>query len=96
MSIEHTSYFLDTLGFNAVASLSTTGSHKADLQPISTVNADQIAVDEKVIYINGNSYWLCGAVNPKTNKVLQFRLFPMTTKTDDSTGSRQTPSTVST
>jgi transposase-like protein len=54
--------------------------HKADLQPISTVTADQLAVDEKVIRINGDDYWLYGAVDPETNKILQFRLFPTTTK----------------
>ena len=54
--------------------------HKADLQPISTVSADQLAIDEKVIRINGNDYWLYGAVDPETNEILQFRLFPTTMK----------------
>jgi transposase-like protein len=54
--------------------------HKADLQPISTVTADQLAVDEKLIRINGDDYWLYGAVDPETNKILQFRLSPTTTK----------------
>ena len=54
--------------------------HKADLQPISTVSADQLAVDEKVIRINGDDYWLYGAVDPETNEILQLRLFPTTTK----------------
>jgi len=54
--------------------------HKADLQPISTVSADQLAVDEKVIRINGDDYWLYGAVDPETNEVLHFRLFPAATK----------------
>jgi transposase-like protein len=54
--------------------------HKADLQPISTVTAYQLAVDEKVIRVNGDDYWLYGAVDPETNEILQFRLFPTTTK----------------
>ena len=54
--------------------------HKADLQPISTVTADQLAVDEKVIRVNGDDCWLYGAVDPETNKILQFRLFLTTTK----------------
>jgi transposase-like protein len=43
--------------------------HKADLQPISTVTADQPAVDEKVVQINGDDYWLYGAADPETNKI---------------------------
>ena len=44
------------------------------------MSADQLAIDEKVIRINGDDYWLYGAVDPETNKILQFRLFPMTAK----------------
>ena len=54
--------------------------HKADLQPISTVSADQLAIDEKVIRVNGDDYWLYGAVDPETNKILQSRLSPTATK----------------
>jgi len=53
--------------------------HKADLQPMSTVSADQLAVDEKAIRINGDDYWLYGAVDPETNEILHFRLFPTAT-----------------
>ena len=42
---------------------------KAELQPVSTVSADQLAVDEKVIRINGDDYWLYGAVDPETNEI---------------------------
>ena len=41
---------------------------------------DQLAVDEKVIRINGDDYWLYGAVDPETNEILHFRLFPTVTK----------------
>ena len=37
-------------------------------------------VDEKVICVDGNDYWLYGAIDPETNKILQFRLFPTATK----------------
>jgi transposase-like protein len=47
---------------------------------VSTVSADQLAVDEKMIRINGNDYWLYGAIDPETNEILQFRPFPTTTK----------------
>jgi transposase-like protein len=52
---------------------------KAELQPSSTVRTAQFAVDENVIRINGNAYWLHGAVDPETHNILQCRLFPATT-----------------
>jgi transposase-like protein len=54
--------------------------HKADLQPISTVTADQLAVDEKMIRLHGRDHWLYGAVDPQTNEILHIALFPTTTK----------------
>ena len=53
---------------------------KADLQPLSTVTADQPAVDEKLIRLHGQEYWLYGAVDPETNEILHVSLFPTTTK----------------
>jgi len=54
--------------------------HKADLQPVSTVTADQLAVGEKVIRLHDQDFWLYAAVNPQTNEILHIRLFPTTTK----------------
>jgi transposase-like protein len=80
ISLRDASQFLDELGVNRSHVAVHNWVHKADLQPISTVTADQLAVDEKVIRINGDDYWLYGAVDPETNKILQLRLFPTTTK----------------
>jgi transposase-like protein len=44
------------------------------------VTADQIAIDEKMIRINGQKYWLYGAVDPHSNEFLHVRLFSTTTK----------------
>jgi len=52
---------------------------KADLQPTSDASPDHIAVDETVIRIDGQQYWLYAAVNPNSNKFLHIRLFPTTT-----------------
>jgi len=52
---------------------------KADLQPASDASPDQIAVDETVIRIDGQQYWLYAAVNPNSNKFLYIRLFSTTT-----------------
>jgi len=52
---------------------------KADLQPASGTSPNQIAVDETVIRINSEQYWLYAAVNPETNKLLHIRLSSPTT-----------------
>jgi len=52
---------------------------KADLQPASDASPDQIALDETVIRINGQQFWLYAAVDPETNKFLHLRLFTTTT-----------------
>ena len=44
------------------------------------MTADQFAVDEKVIRINGDDYWLYSAVDPETNEILHIRLFSTATK----------------
>ena len=80
MSIRYASQFFDDLGVQRSHVAIHNWVHKADLQPISTVTADQLAVDEKVIRGNSDDYWLYGVVDPETNKILQFRLFPTTTK----------------
>jgi transposase-like protein len=47
---------------------------------MSTVSADQVAVDEKLIRINGGDYWLYGAVDPEIKEIVQLRLFQAATK----------------
>jgi putative transposase len=52
---------------------------KADLQPADGANPNHVAVDETVIRINDQQFWLYAAVNPDTNKILHLRLFTTTT-----------------
>ena len=52
---------------------------KADLQPADGASPDHIALDETVIRINGQQFWLYAAVDPDTNKFLHVRLFVTTT-----------------
>ena len=44
------------------------------------MTADQLAVDEKMIRLNGDEHWLDGAVDPATNEIIHLSLFPSTTK----------------
>ncbi|MCU4926868.1 IS6 family transposase [Halobacteria archaeon AArc-dxtr1] len=53
--------------------------HKADLQPASGASPDHVALDETVIRINGQQFWLYAAVDPKINEFLHVRLFTTTT-----------------
>ena len=52
---------------------------KADLQPADEASPDHVALDETVIRINGQQFWLYAAVDPETNKFLHVRLFTTTT-----------------
>ena len=52
---------------------------KADLQPVSGKAPNQITLDETVIRINDQQYWLYAAANPETNELLHIRLCSTTT-----------------
>jgi len=54
--------------------------HKAELQPRSGQNPDHVAVDETVIRLNDEQYWLYAAVDPETNELLYAKLELMTNK----------------
>lgn len=80
MSLRDASTFLDELGVDRSHVAIHDWVHEANLQPISMVTADQLAVDEKMIRLHGRPFWLYGAVDPQTNEILHASLFPMATK----------------
>jgi len=80
MSTRDASQHLEELGVQRSHVAIHNWVHKANLQPISTVTADQLAVDEKMIRLHGQDHWLYGAVDPNTNEILHVSLFPTTTK----------------
>jgi putative transposase len=51
---------------------------KADLQPMGTRSSNYIALDETVIQLGTERYWLYAAVDPTTNEFLHVKLFPTT------------------
>jgi transposase-like protein len=79
MSLRNVSQYLEVLGVERSHVAIHEWVHKADRQPISTVTADRIAVDEKMIRLNGDDHWLYGAVDPATNEIIYLSLFPTTT-----------------
>jgi len=80
MSLRDASQFLEELGAKRSHVAIHEWVHKADIQPLSTVTADQLAVDEKMIRLHGQEFWLYGAVDPQTNEILHVSLFPTATK----------------
>ena len=80
MSLRDASQHLERLGVERSHVAIHDWVHKAELQPMSTVTADQVAVDEKMIRVNGDDHWLYGAVDPETNELIHLSLFPATTK----------------
>jgi len=80
MSLREVSKHLERFGVDRSHVAIHNWVHKADLQPISTVSADQLAVDEKMIRLHGQQFWLYGAVDPYTNEILHVSLYPTTTK----------------
>ncbi len=48
---------------------------KAELQPATERSPDHVALDETVIKLNTERYWLYATVDPETNEFLHVRLF---------------------
>ncbi len=51
----------------------------ADPHPASDASLDYIALDETVIRISGQQFWLYAAVDPDLNEFQHIRLFATTT-----------------
>ena len=79
LSLSNTISVLDNLGVERCRSTVHNWVQKADLQPLDGANPDHVAVDETVIQLNDERYWLYAAVDPATNRLLHVRLFPTRT-----------------
>jgi len=79
LSLSNTVSFLDVFGVDRARSTVHNWVHKADLQPESDRSPDHVAVDETVIRIDGEQYWLYAAVDPDSNKLLHTKLEPTRT-----------------
>ncbi|RZV06654.1 transposase-like protein [Natrinema hispanicum] len=80
LSLSNTVSILEIFGVTRARSTVHNWVHKADLQPEEGQSPDHIAVDETVIRLNDEQYWLYAAVDPETNKLLHTKLEPTTTK----------------
>ena len=79
LSLSNTVSVLEIFGVSRARSTVHNWVHKADLQPESGQSPDQIAVDETVIWIDGDKYWLYAAVDPESNEFLHTKLEPTRT-----------------
>jgi putative transposase len=79
LSLSNTVELLGSLGVQRSRKTIHDWVQKADLQPESGRSPNQIALDETVIRINDQQFWLYAAGDPETNKLLYVRLFSTTT-----------------
>ena len=80
LSLSNTVSVLEIFGVERARSTVHNWVHKAELQPESNQNPDHVAVDETVIQLNDEQYWLYAAVDPETNELLYTKLEPTTNK----------------
>ncbi|WP_434530967.1 IS6 family transposase [Haloarcula sp. NS06] len=81
LSLSNTVELLDCLGVQRSRKAVHDWVQKADLQPDSGKSPNQIALDETVIRINDQQFWLYAAADPQSNELLHVRLFATTTTT---------------
>ena len=77
--LSNTVSILDDLGVQRSRKAVHDWVQKAELQPASGKNPNHVAVDETVIQINDQQFWLYAAVDPEKNDILHLRLFTTTT-----------------
>jgi putative transposase len=81
LSLSNTVELLEDLGVQRSRKAVHDWVQKADLQPDSGKSPNQIALDETVIRINDQQFWLYAAADPQSNELLHIRLFATTTTT---------------
>jgi transposase-like protein len=79
LSLSNTVSRHDSFGVNRARSTVHNWLQKADLEPRGGRDPDQIALDETVINVPGDRFWLVAAVEPDTNVILYVRLCPSRT-----------------
>ena len=71
LSPSNTVSILDRLGIDRARSTVHNWVQKADLEPRGGRAPAQIALDETVVKVNGDRFWLMAAVEPDTNIILE-------------------------
>ena len=79
LSLSNTVSFLEVFGVERVRSTVHNWVHKADLQPETGRSPNHVAVDETVIQLDDEQYWLYVAIDTDPNSLLHTRLEPTRT-----------------
>jgi len=79
LSLLDTVSVLEKFGVERCRSTVHNWVQKADLQPTDGKEPNHIAVDEIMIHLNDQRYWLYAAFDPDTNEFLHFKLYPTRT-----------------
>jgi transposase-like protein len=74
LSLSDTVSILERSGIDRHRSTVHRWVQKADLQPTDGAYPNHVAVDETVIRLNDERYWLYAAVDPNTNRLLHVEL----------------------
>ena len=69
LSLSNTVSNLETFGAERARATVHDWVHKAELQPAGGRTPDHVAVDETVIQLDGERYWLYAAVDPDTSEL---------------------------
>ncbi|MEA5385794.1 IS6 family transposase [Haloarculaceae archaeon H-GB11] len=75
LSLADTVSVLASFGVERARSTVHNWVQKAGLQPASGKSPNHVAVDETVIQLNGQRFWLYAAVDPETNEFLHTKLY---------------------
>jgi len=75
LSLSDTVSVLENFGVSRSRSTVHNWMRKAELEPEGGKSPDHVAIDESVIWLNDEQYWLHAAVDPETNEFLHVRVF---------------------
>jgi transposase-like protein len=76
LSLSNTVRELDKFGVQCSRKAVHDWIQKADIQPADGATPNHVALDETMIRVNDEQYWLYAAVDPDTNGFLHIRRFP--------------------
>jgi len=79
LSLSNTISVLEEMGVERSRKAIHDWVQKAELQPAEGRSLNHVAIDEAVIRVNDQQFWLYAAADPESNTLLHLRLFATTT-----------------
>lgn len=76
LSLSETRRMPQSVGVDRARSTIHNWVQKCDLELAGGCQPAQVAFDETVTKVNGERFWIFGAVDPDTDRILHIRLFP--------------------